>query len=399
MIDLTAVKNLYNNAIDDLLSSQGLAVPCNVVHEDPSGSGCPNCIVNPITGRSTSRYSQPTLAPDLEIKASGGVPEDMFVFYIDENSNYYSSSNQDIQMSGMTLFRAAFPSSLVFFLDVEHPLGFQNLYPSGFFDDGLTFSSRESIGKLLVRDSGNPASAENSYQILQDIISSGVSSTASGIFYNSNTAHILRDSSNSLVPNDIAATFSGLVSSFDGLSISVRNTDSIWQHEELLCGFAHNTCFNRTDAIDAFVDTHCDGRVLSSFRETYNTHCSGEDYFPVPVSEEAASGEYIWFPEGHICPVCNGVGSFPVTTTESKDIVVIFDNKKFINFGNVNVSQGDMQTITPITMYTTLTTADYILVDTSVTPYTQNKFTRVSEPQPVGLGENKYIFTNWQRSA
>ena len=58
-----------------------------------------------------------------------------------------------------------------------------------------------------------------------------------------------------------------------------------------------------------------------------------------------------------------------------------------------------MQTITPITMYTTLATADYILVDTSVTPYTQNKFTRVSEPQPVGLGENKYIFTNWERSA
>ncbi len=78
---------------------------------------------------------------------------------------------------------------------------------------------------------------------------------------------------------------------------------------------------------------------------------------------------------------------------------MIFDNIKLINFGNANVSQGDMQTITPITMYTTLTTADYILVDTSVTPYTQNKFTRVSEPQPVGLGENKYIFTNWQRSA
>ena len=79
--------------------------------------------------------------------------------------------------------------------------------------------------------------------------------------------------------------------------------------------------------------------------------------------------------------------------------MVVFDNKKFINFGNVNVQQGDMQTITPISMYTDLTTADYITVDTSVTPYAQNKFTRVSEPQPVGLGSNRYIFTNWERSS
>ncbi len=399
MIDLSAVKNLYNNMMDSLVSSTGLAVPCSVVFEDPVGSGCPNCVINPITGRSTSRYSKPTLAPDLEIKASGGVPEDMFVFYIDENSNYYSSGNQDIQMSGMTLFRAAFPSSLVFFLDVQHPLSFQVVYPSGFFDDGLTFSSRIHTNKLLVRDSGNSGSAENSYQILQNIISSGVSSTASGLFYNSNTAHISRDSSLSLGSNAISATFSGLISSFNGLDISVRNNNSSWGEEELLCGFANDHCFNRTDAIDAFIDTHCDGRILSTFRETYNTHCSGENYFPAPVSEEVASGAYIWFPEGHICPVCHGVGSFPTSYSKPSHITVILDSKKFINAGNVNIPVGDMQTITPISMYTDLVTSSHIIVDTNITSYAQNKFTRVSEPQPVGLGDNRYIFTNWERSA
>jgi hypothetical protein len=201
------------------------------------------------------------------------------------------------------------------------------------------------------------------------------------------------------VPNDVSATFSGLVSSFNGLDISTRNTNSIWQHEELLCGFAHDACFNRTDAIDAFVDTHCDGRVLSSFRETYNTHCSGEDYLPVPVSEEAASGAYIWFPEGHICPVCHGVGSFPTSYSKPSYITVILDSKKFINAGNVNIPVGDMQTITPINMYTDLVTSSHIIVDTNITSYAQNKFTRVSEPQPVGLGDNRYIFTNWERSA
>ena len=398
MIDLSAVKNLYNSMMDNLVSSTGLAVPCSIVYEDPKGSGCPNCIVNPITGRSTSRYSQPELSPDLTIRDAGGVPEDIFVFYIDENTNYWAADKQNVQLSGITLFRAAFPSSLVFILDVQHPLSFQVNYPSGFFDDGLTFSSRISINKTLARDSGNPAAAENSYQILQNIISSGVSSAASGIFYNADTAHISRDSSLSLGTNAIDATFSGLISSFNGLDISVRNNNSTWDQEELLCGFANNHCFNRTDAIDAFVDTHCDGRVLSTFRETYNTYCSGSNYQPAPVSEEAASGLYIWFPEGHICPVCNGVGSFPTSHSKDSHITVILDSKKFINIGNVDVPNIAMQTITPISMYSDLATATYIVVDTTITGYTQNKFSRISEPQPVGLGDNRYIFTNWERS-
>ena len=29
----------------------------------------------------------------------------------------------------------------------------------------------------------------------------------------------------------------------------------------------------------------------------------------------------------------------------------------------------------------------------------QNEFTRISEPQFVSLGDNRYIFTNWQRGA
>ena len=37
MIDLSAVKNLYNNMMDSLVSSTGLAVPCSVVFEDPVG--------------------------------------------------------------------------------------------------------------------------------------------------------------------------------------------------------------------------------------------------------------------------------------------------------------------------------------------------------------------------
>ena len=57
-----------------------------------------------------------------------------------------------------------------------------------------------------------------------------------------------------------------------------------------------------------------------------------------------------------------------------------------------------MQTITPISMYSDLATATYIVVDTTITGYTQNKFSRISEPQPVGLGDNRYIFTNWERS-
>jgi len=388
MIDLSAVKTLYNSMMDSLVSSTGLAVPCNVVHEDPKGSGCPNCYINPVTGRSSSRFEHTIVEP---IIGKDRVADDMYIVYMDENSTFYSSGSQNTQQSGLDFFRAAYPSSLVFILDVaREPL--QIVYPSGFLDDDKVFSARVDAGVYITRDSGVASGATDSYQVMQNIIASGVSSTVSGLFNNATSATIARDNSDSMVPSDVAATYSGLLTSLANTGVVVNNT-TIFEHEEMLCPFTVG-CVEKTSVVSAFLN-YCDTYATGTISANY---CSGVPVTNVESSREV-SGEFVWFPEGHICPVCNGAGFFPTTTIQARNIVVVFDNKKFINFGNVNVQQGDMQTITPISMYTDLTTADYITVDTSVTPYAQNKFTRVSEPQPVGLGSNRYIFTNWERSS
>tara|TARA_R110002074_G_scaffold388868_1_gene571821 strand:+ start:1712 stop:2884 length:1173 start_codon:yes stop_codon:yes gene_type:complete len=390
MIDfnLNAVKGLYNDMMDILVSNSGLAVPCSLVHEDPTGSGCPNCEINPVTGRSTSRYKYATVSP---IIGDEEAPDDMYIVYMDENSRFYSSGGQDIQQSGLDLYRLAYPSALVFIMDVA-PSPLNIIYPTGFFNDNKVFSSKIDSSVTISRDNGVASGATDSFQVIQNLISnsSGVNGITSGLFNNVKTATISRAVSSSLTTDNISATFSGLLTSLAATGIIVNN-NNVFRHDNILCGFATNQCVEKTSFVSDFLnycDIHGSGSISSTF-------CSGQNIPAVGHSQEA-SGNFIWFPEGHICPVCNGVGSFPITHTQSANIVVVFDNKKFINIGNVNVQQADLQTITPISMYTDLTVADFMYVDS---PYAQNKFTRISDPQPIGLGSSRYIFTNWERSA
>tara|TARA_R100001163_G_C5055102_1_gene191585 strand:- start:182 stop:1363 length:1182 start_codon:yes stop_codon:yes gene_type:complete len=390
-INLNAVKGLYNDMMDMLVSTSGLAVPCSLVHEDPTGSGCPNCKINPVTGRSTSRYKFATVNP---VVGDEEVPDDMYIVYMDENSKFYASGGQAIQQSGLDLFRLAYPSALVFVLDVA-PSPLNIVYPTGFFNDNKVFSSKIDSSVTISRDNGVASGATDSFQVIQNLVanSSGVNGVTSGLFNNVKTATISRGVSSSLTTDNISATYSGLLSSLAATGITVNNTN-VFRHDNILCGFATNQCVEKTSFVSDFLD-YCDQHGSGTIS---NTFCSGQNIPAVGHSQEA-SGNFIWFPEGHICPVCNGVGSFPLTHTDTANIVVVFDSKKFISLGNVDVPQVDMQTITSIDMYTDLTVADYITVDPAVTPYTRNKFTRVSEPQPVGLGSNRYIFTNWERKS
>ena len=233
MIDLSAVKILYNGMMDQLVSSTGLAVPCSVVYEDPTGSGCPNCYINPVTGRSSSRFEHVAVEP---IVGRNKVPDDMYIVFIDENSTFYSSGQQITQQSGLNFFRAAYPSALVFVLDVSAAGGLPVSYPSGFLDDEKVFSAKIDTGITITRDSGVASGATDSYQVMQNIIASGVSSTVSGLFNNATSATIARDNSGSMFASDIAATYSGLITSLANTGVVVNNT-STFAHEELLCPF------------------------------------------------------------------------------------------------------------------------------------------------------------------
>ena len=49
-------KSLYTNMIDSLLEDSALTVECKFTYEATKWSECPNCVVSPISGRSTNKY-------------------------------------------------------------------------------------------------------------------------------------------------------------------------------------------------------------------------------------------------------------------------------------------------------------------------------------------------------
>jgi hypothetical protein len=62
-------KSLFNEAIDELISQNGLSVPCTLVYDSLKKSLCPNCIFDPIQNRSNNEYNNtgPVPFPTLGI--------------------------------------------------------------------------------------------------------------------------------------------------------------------------------------------------------------------------------------------------------------------------------------------------------------------------------------------
>ena len=58
MIDFTALKNIYNNQMDLLLSESGLTIPCNLIFDSTKPIQCPNCLFDTINKKSSNRYNQ-----------------------------------------------------------------------------------------------------------------------------------------------------------------------------------------------------------------------------------------------------------------------------------------------------------------------------------------------------
>jgi hypothetical protein len=56
-------KNLYNDAIDNLIGQNGLAVPCSIIYDSLKQQVCNNCKYDPIQNRSSNLYNGTGVAP------------------------------------------------------------------------------------------------------------------------------------------------------------------------------------------------------------------------------------------------------------------------------------------------------------------------------------------------
>lgn len=107
------------------------------------------------------------------------------------------------------------------------------------------------------------------------------------------------------------------------------------------------------------------------------------------------------FPDGGICPVCMGNGSYNVDYLEDNVyLACIFDSKYWINRQsniNINIPSSMVQTICKIDLLGKLRSATDMVIDTSLSDKTNNIYERAGDPEPAGLGDNRYIITMWKR--
>jgi len=113
-------------------------------------------------------------------------------------------------------------------------------------------------------------------------------------------------------------------------------------------------------------------------------------------SNRYKSGGPISFTNGQTCPYCLGAGITSNSMIEEElYLVIIINSKNFI--GSVNTPDIAVQTICSIDYLTKLRQCSKIIFNSDIIGLSNNIFIRKNDPQPIGLGDNRYIFTNWTR--
>lgn len=121
-----------------------------------------------------------------------------------------------------------------------------------------------------------------------------------------------------------------------------------------------------------------------------------------PISHKSSnvykSGGPLSFADGQICPYCRGLGGSYTESSETLDMLVLFDYKYWFNFNSkIHNPDGLVQTICKLGDFSKISKCNKLIIDTNIQNYTESLFQRNSEPQPAGFGESSYLFTFWKK--
>ena len=102
------------------------------------------------------------------------------------------------------------------------------------------------------------------------------------------------------------------------------------------------------------------------------------------------------FADGSVCPACLGFGKTQTTSDIIVNLALILDSKYWLNWGpnHINIPNIAAQTICDISVLPNiLSCKNMVVIETeSHVPATYSK---AGFPTPIGLGDKKYILTNW----
>jgi len=159
------------------------------------------------------------------------------------------------------------------------------------------------------------------------------------------------------------------------------------------------TTFN--DAINAMLAS--DGLTLPcrlNFGVTKYESCDNCLYDPIgkKSSNFFMSGAPIPFRSGQTCPMCDGTGKRAVVTTETINLMVLWQYKDWIDIGaEIRSPEGMVQTISSIDTLPDIKRAKSVIIDTDIEKLVKHEFVRDGEPTPAGLGRDNFIVTMWSR--
>jgi hypothetical protein len=105
------------------------------------------------------------------------------------------------------------------------------------------------------------------------------------------------------------------------------------------------------------------------------------------------------FPEGAVCPVCNGVGFLVINNSETIYMAVLVSEKNWINIGldPVKIPQGSLQTISKADTFNKIMNSYSMAISDQNGTNNNLLYERDSDPTYVGFGNNDYIITMWKR--
>ena len=96
--------------------------------------------------------------------------------------------------------------------------------------------------------------------------------------------------------------------------------------------------------------------------------------------------------------MCNGVGKMIYDAEEVLYLGVILDSKYWLNWGpkNIQIPNLAAQTLCSISLMPKIQNSTQMVVaDNEV--YDNNQYSKAGPPIPMGLGQHKFILTNWTR--
>jgi len=157
------------------------------------------------------------------------------------------------------------------------------------------------------------------------------------------------------------------------------------------------------NAIDSLLEnTACTVPCQVINGDTLFTDCPNCEYSPTfgRSSNKYTTGGPIPFSFG-ICPYCKGAGRLASENTSIIYLALIWDYKDWIGWSGVEArtlaDKGFVQSISIlIDTYTIIKNAKSIILNTDIELYKHRKFQRYGEPNPLGLGDDRYILTMWQ---